>query len=112
MTRVLGGVVLSLSILYPPFVAISAELYKWKDDDGVLHVANSLADVPEQYRDQVTTVESPPAPSRGAQQLECALGWQLGRSSTSFMNEADQTLPINSITPFVHLESGAFSRRA
>jgi hypothetical protein len=40
----------------------SAALYKWIDDDGNLHVATSLDDVPERYRDRVTVLEDEPSP--------------------------------------------------
>jgi hypothetical protein len=39
----------------------SAALYKWIDDDGNLHVATSLEDVPERYRDRVTVLEDGPS---------------------------------------------------
>ena len=36
----------------------SAEIYKWVDENGELHMATSLADVPERYRDQITRIET------------------------------------------------------
>ena len=46
----------------------SAEIYKWIDENGELHVATSLADVPERYRDQITRIKTDkaPAPKRPA----------------------------------------------
>jgi hypothetical protein len=41
----------------------SAEIYKWTDENGELHVATSLADVPERFRDQLTTIKTDPAPA-------------------------------------------------
>jgi len=42
----------------------ASEMYKWTDDEGNLHVATSLEDVPERYRDQVTTMKSETSPAR------------------------------------------------
>lgn len=43
--------------------AASAEIYKWIDENGELNLATSLADVPERYRDQITRIETDPAPA-------------------------------------------------
>ncbi len=41
-------------------------LYKWTDEDGNLHVATSIEDVPERYRSQVATMDDDPAPRPAA----------------------------------------------
>ncbi len=41
---------------------VVAEIYKWVDENGELHMATSLADVPEKYRDQITRIKTGPAP--------------------------------------------------
>jgi len=48
-------------------IPAASEIYKWTDEDGIVHVATSLTDVPARYRDQVTTIDlgspSPDAPA-------------------------------------------------
>jgi hypothetical protein len=46
------------------FGSTFAEIYKWTDENGVLHMATSIADVPEKYRDQVLKIEGDSTPSR------------------------------------------------
>ena len=57
---------LAIAVLWFSGSVSVADLYKWTDKEGVLHVATSLGDVPEQYRDQVVTMkgDSTPAASR------------------------------------------------
>ena len=45
----------------------SAAIYKYVDDEGVLHIVTSIEDVPAKYRDQVQKMESDPAPSGSSQ---------------------------------------------
>lgn len=49
--------VLFVFLILPYFtsLAISADFYRWKDEQGTLHFSDSLANVPPQYRDQVRT---------------------------------------------------------
>ncbi len=46
-------------LLFAPSVS-DAELYKWVDEDNVLHVVDSLHKIPEKYRDSPST-DTPPA---------------------------------------------------
>ena len=55
------ALILAFAVLCFPGTA-SAEIYKWTDENGELHVATSLADVPKKYRDQLTRVKTDPAP--------------------------------------------------
>ncbi len=40
-------------MLYNPILSSGGELYKWKDEEGTLHMTDSLGNVPLKYRDQV-----------------------------------------------------------
>ncbi len=53
MTRLLA-ISLSLSLAFAPLLAY--DIYRWTDDEGNIHVATSLDDVPEKYRDQIKTI--------------------------------------------------------
>jgi predicted aspartyl protease len=52
-----------LAILLSMTPATQAEIYKWIDENGEMHVATSLADVPAKYRDQVTKLKPSTAPA-------------------------------------------------
>ncbi len=54
IAAVVGAVVLSALTF--------AEIYKWVDENGEIHMATSLADVPKKYRDQITRIKTDPAP--------------------------------------------------
>lgn len=54
---------LVIAVLWCSGSAPASEIYKWTDENGVLHIVTSLADVPERYRDQITTLEKDAAPS-------------------------------------------------
>ncbi len=41
----------------------SANLYLWKDRDGVSHITDSMSNVPQEYRAKVKSYESRPAPA-------------------------------------------------
>ncbi|MFQ5736696.1 MAG: DUF4124 domain-containing protein [Thermodesulfobacteriota bacterium] len=48
----------------------SADLYLWKDRDGVSHITDSMKTVPQEYRPRVKVYESAPVPERPAPQAE------------------------------------------
>ncbi len=58
-------------LFFAPSVS-DAELYKWVDEDNVLHIVDSLHKIPEKYRDQPSTnippkqLERPSAPKERA----------------------------------------------
>ena len=62
MSRVPATSILVLAVLCFSGSA-SAEIYKWIDENGELHMATSLADVPERYRDQITRIKTDEAPA-------------------------------------------------
>ena len=63
MRRVSAASILALAIFSFSGSVSVAEIYKWTDENGELHVATSLADVPERYRDQITRVKTDTAPA-------------------------------------------------
>ncbi len=64
--RMLSTAALLMIVLCGLAGSAEAGLYKWTDEDGNLHVATSLEDVPERYRNQVATIDDDPAPSPAA----------------------------------------------
>jgi hypothetical protein len=42
-----------LFIIFISVLSLGGELYKWKDEDGVVHMTDTLSQVPPQYRNQV-----------------------------------------------------------
>jgi len=62
MRPVATASILAIAVLCLPFSVPASDMYKWTDKDGVLHIATSLRDVPEEYRDQVMTIKGDPAP--------------------------------------------------
>lgn len=61
MRYVAATAALAIVLTCFPGSAAAQNLYKWKDENGVLHIATSLEDVPQRYRDQVSTLEAEPA---------------------------------------------------
>ncbi len=53
---------LLMIVLLGPAGSAEAGLYKWTDENGNLHVATSLEDVPARYRNQVATIEDDSSP--------------------------------------------------
>jgi hypothetical protein len=53
-------------------VKASAEIYLWTDEQGVVHMTNQWANVPESARAQVSVRESAPPPSEGTPAMEPA----------------------------------------
>jgi hypothetical protein len=49
---------LLLLLLYHPLVSESEEIYKWVDEKGTIHFADSLSQVPPKYRNQFETKAS------------------------------------------------------
>jgi hypothetical protein len=45
--------VLFLFLVFQPVFSSAGDLYKWADDEGVVHMTDTLSQVPPQYRDQV-----------------------------------------------------------
>lgn len=52
-------VIVALTILFAGYAR--ADLYHWKDKNGVVHITDSLENVPKEYRDRVTVRKTPPA---------------------------------------------------
>ena len=55
-------------------LAASAEIYEWTEEDGVVHYADGLTQVPDQYRDSVRITEtvSPEPPQAAAAPQQAA----------------------------------------
>jgi len=71
MRRRMAATILAMAVLAFPGMSPASDLYKWIDENGELHIATSLADVPEKYRDQVTRTKlqtAPAAPTRPVSQ--------------------------------------------
>jgi hypothetical protein len=62
MRRFPVALILALALLWFSG-SVCAEIYKWIDENGELHMATSLADVPERYRDQITRIKTDTAPA-------------------------------------------------
>ena len=52
-------VIVALTILFAGYA--KADLYHWKDKNGVEHITDSLENVPKEYRDKVRTRKTPAA---------------------------------------------------
>jgi hypothetical protein len=53
-----------------PIRSVWAEIYRYKDADGVVHVTDNLADVPEKQRVGISVYESVPTPAVPASATE------------------------------------------
>jgi Domain of unknown function (DUF4124) len=53
-------------------VKVSAEMYLWTDEQGVVHMTNQWANVPESARARVSVRDSAPPPSEGTPAMEPA----------------------------------------
>ena len=55
---------LCLFLVFPPVFSLGGDLYKWMDEEGTVHMTDTLSQVPPQYRNQVDTrtleVNAPP----------------------------------------------------
>jgi hypothetical protein len=61
---------------------VETTIFRWKDDQGMVHVTDSLDKVPEQYRGQVTQYDaSRPADAAGSQQAAQPPAQQGGQAS-------------------------------
>ena len=124
MRRVLAASILAIAVLWFSVPASALELYKWTDEDGVLHVATSLADVPERYRDEVTRTKTDTAPviknqsagetSPGGEQPQPALDEkELLRFEVPFTNQGSTRrviIPVkfnDSVTAPMALDTGS-----
>jgi len=63
MRRIPAALLLAIAVLWFSGSVPASEMYKWTDENGVLHVATSMADVPERYRDQVAKMKTDTAPA-------------------------------------------------
>ena len=66
-----------LFTLYPQGPALPAEIFRWADDQGVVHFTNSLQEIPEQFRSTATVMKTesrlasmPPPPSNASIQFQ------------------------------------------
>ena len=57
------GVTVALAMILGGGAKVSAELYLWTDEQGVVHMTNQWASVPESARPRVSVRESAPLPS-------------------------------------------------
>ncbi|MDH4100412.1 MAG: aspartyl protease family protein [Nitrospirota bacterium] len=55
------------SLICPPLFASAGDLYKWVDESGTLNFSDSIANVPQKYRDQVEKRELREERSRPAE---------------------------------------------
>ena len=68
----LFGVAVALAMVLGGGVKASAEMYLWTDDQGVVHMTNQWANVPESARARVSVRDSAPPPSEGTPATEPA----------------------------------------
>ena len=61
----LFGVAVAMAIVLGGGVKASAEIYLWTDEQGVVHMTNQWANVPESARARVSVRDSAPPPSEG-----------------------------------------------
>ena len=61
MWRANAIVLITLFFLISLGSVLALDMYRWTDENGELHVATSLEDVPEKYRDQITKMTAGPA---------------------------------------------------
>lgn len=52
--RIAGRLLLSLAVFIIAAQPSHADLYKWVDEEGTVHMTDTLSQVPQRYRDQVT----------------------------------------------------------
>ena len=66
---ILFSLVLLLAMLIPLYSI--AEIYKWVDEEGIVHFTNEIDEVPLQYRpDRISTKPSPRKPQTSSSQKE------------------------------------------
>jgi hypothetical protein len=63
------AMLLFLFLMFQPVFSSAADLYKWADEEGVVHMTDDLSQVPPQYRNQVDrkTLETTIQPDRKAE---------------------------------------------
>jgi hypothetical protein len=66
------GVMVALAIVLGLTIEVSAEIYLWTDERGMVHMTNQWANVPESARSRVSVRESSPALSEGTPTMEQA----------------------------------------
>ena len=62
MRRVLSTLIFAIAISWCSIPTPAGEMYKWIDEDGIMHFVALRADVPEKYRDEVLTIVSSSTP--------------------------------------------------
>ena len=67
MRRDRAASILAIAVLWFAGSVPASDMYKWTDENGVMHFATSLTEVPERYRDQITTIKGNPAPATSSQ---------------------------------------------
>lgn len=68
---------------------VETTIFRWKDDQGMVHVSDSLDKVPEQYRDQLDQYyRSRPADAGGKQQATQPSAQPGGKAPTGASSEA------------------------
>jgi len=62
-----------MSILLIMLLAVSfshsAEIYRWTDEKGTVHFTDDVSKIPEQYRDQIRTLEVPQEDVKGTEKI-------------------------------------------
>jgi clan AA aspartic protease (TIGR02281 family) len=56
----ISGVLLVIALLHAS--RLSADIFRWVDDQGIVHFADNLQNVPESYRSKVTRTKTEPLP--------------------------------------------------
>ncbi len=64
LTRTLA--LLGVAILLGFASSAAADLHRYRDDSGRVHIVDSLAAIPAKYRKKVRTIEAPPPAPRSA----------------------------------------------
>ncbi len=67
MRRIPAALILAIAVSWFSGSVPASDMYKWTDENGVMHFATSLTEVPERYRDQITTIKGNPAPATSSQ---------------------------------------------
>jgi hypothetical protein len=71
---------------------VETTIFRWKDDQGMVHVTDSMDKVPEQYRSQVNQHDtSRPAEAGGSQQATQPAAQPGGNASTGAGDEGQKT---------------------
>lgn len=105
LRRTLTAASICASVLCISPLALADDLYKWTDDSGTVNFSDSLANVPQKYRNQIERREikkQEPAPSRPMPKGEARP--DAGPAPTAGNNEVD---PKKSAVPYMAQEGTA-----